>query len=73
MTDAQKNSDKVLEASNKEIIGMLIEDSKESIDKKFEDEEKKLKIRKKLKKNLNSELKLPKLNAMKKLIIKMTI
>ena len=45
MTDAQKNSDKVLEASNKEIIGMLIEDSKESIDKKFEDEEKKLEQR----------------------------
>ncbi len=56
MTDAQKNSDKVLEASNKEIIGMLIEDSKESIDKKFEDEEKKAEDKKEAEKELEQRI-----------------
>lgn len=41
MVDAQKSSDAILEAANKEIIGMLIDEAKDSIDEKMEENEKK--------------------------------
>lgn len=56
MVDASKNADKVMQAANKEIIGMLIDDVKENIDNKFEEEQQKAEDRKEEKEALEKRI-----------------
>lgn len=56
MVDASKNADKVMQAANKEIIGMLIDDVKENIDKKFEEEQQKAEDKKEEKEALEKRI-----------------
>lgn len=41
MVEAQKTADSIMEAASKEIIGMLVDEAKESIDEKMEEEKEK--------------------------------
>ncbi len=56
MVDANKQADKVMEAANKEIVGMLIEDSKDSIDDKFEEEQKEAEEKKEAEEELEERI-----------------
>ena len=56
MVDASKQADKIIESANKNIIGMMIEDVKENIDDKFEENQEKAKKKEEEKEKLEEKI-----------------
>lgn len=56
MVDASKQADKIIESANKDIIGMMIEDVKENIDDKFEENQEKAEKKEEEKEKLEEKI-----------------
>lgn len=56
MVDTSKQADKIIESANKDIIGMMIEDVKENIDDKFEENQEKAEKKEEEKEKLEEKI-----------------